>query len=64
VEAHWWEYLLHTHRERRVRARLVRYGGDSVCVLSVPWQLEPGEPDEGIAEETAGGEVREQQPAA
>ena len=56
VEAHWWEHLLHTHREERLRARLVRYGGDSVCVLSVPWQLEPAEPEAGIAEETAGEE--------
>jgi hypothetical protein len=54
VEAHWWEYALHTHRERRVHARLVRYGGHAVSVLSVPWQLEPAEPEEGIAEETAG----------
>jgi hypothetical protein len=54
VEAHWWEYLLHTHRERRLRARLERYGGEAVSVLSVPWQLEPAEPEEGIAEETEG----------
>ena len=48
------KYVLHTHRERRLRARLVRYGGDLVSVLSVPWQLEPAEPEEGIAQETAG----------
>jgi amino acid transporter len=54
VEAHWWEYVLHTHRERYVRARLVRYGGEALSVLSVPWQLEPTEPEEGIAEATEG----------
>jgi hypothetical protein len=32
----------------------MRYGGDAVSLLSVPWQLEPAEPDEGIAAETEG----------
>ncbi len=27
VEASWWQYLMHTHRDRRLRARLLRQGG-------------------------------------
>ncbi|MBV9251733.1 MAG: APC family permease, partial [Acetobacteraceae bacterium] len=51
VEGRWWGYLLHTHRERRVRARLLRYGGPTVAVIGVPWQLTASEPEEGLAEE-------------
>ncbi|MBV9784987.1 MAG: APC family permease [Acidisphaera sp.] len=51
VEGSWWGYLMHTHRERRLRARLLRYGGAKVGVVSVPWQLQPSEPAQGIAEE-------------
>jgi amino acid transporter len=51
VEGRWWGYLLHTHRERRCRVRLLRYGGPNVVVASVPWQLQPAQPERAIAEE-------------
>ncbi|MBV8916275.1 MAG: APC family permease [Acetobacteraceae bacterium] len=51
VEGRWWGYLMHAHRERRIRARLLRYGGPFASVISVPWQLEPAGPDEGLVEE-------------
>ncbi len=51
VEASWWEMLLHKHRERRIRAALLRHGGPDVTVLSVPWQLAPAAPQSVIAEE-------------
>ncbi len=51
VEGRWWGYLMHTHRERRLRARLLRYGGPGVTVLSVPWQLQVSGPKQGLAEE-------------
>jgi amino acid transporter len=51
VEARWWEHLLHVHREWRLRGQLLRYGGDSVSVVSVPGQLRRMTPSEGIAEE-------------
>ena len=41
VEARWWEMLLHTHRERRIRRALQRHGGPDVAALIVPWNLEP-----------------------
>jgi hypothetical protein len=42
---------MHTNRERRLRARLLRYGGRNLVVASVPWQLEPASAAEAIAEE-------------
>ncbi len=51
VEGRWWGYLMHANRERRLRARLLRYGGPNVVVSSVPWQLQPAGPADAIAEE-------------
>ncbi|MBN9560988.1 MAG: APC family permease [Alphaproteobacteria bacterium] len=51
VEGRWWGYVMHTNRERRLRARLLRYGGPRLAVTSVPWQLREADPAEGIAEE-------------
>jgi amino acid transporter len=51
VEGRWWEYLLHTHREWRLRARLLHYGGRHVAVVSIPWQLHPAPLEEGIKKE-------------
>ncbi|MBV8592471.1 MAG: amino acid permease, partial [Acetobacteraceae bacterium] len=51
VEGHWWGYLMHANRERRLRARLLRHGGPGVVVSTVPWQLQPAQPEQAIAEE-------------
>lgn len=51
VEGRWWGYIMHTHRERRLRAQLLRYGGRNVIVTTVPWQLRPPDPETAIAEE-------------
>ena len=64
VEGNWWGYLLHTHRERRMRARLLRFGGPNMAVIGVPWQLGRSDPREGLAEEEPAPETqREPQPA-
>lgn len=51
VEARWWEILLHTHRERRLRRALLRNGGSDIAVVGVPWQLQPPAPEQVLAEE-------------
>jgi amino acid transporter len=51
MEGRWWGYLMHTNRERRLRACLLRDGGQNVIVSSVPWQLRPADPAHVIAEE-------------
>ncbi len=51
IEGRWWGYLMHTHRERRLRARLLRYGGPEIIVVSVPWQLQSASLEQGIAED-------------
>ncbi len=55
VEGSWWGYLMHGHRERRLRAKLLRFGGADIGVVSVPWQLVPAGPKEGIEEEEPAG---------
>jgi hypothetical protein len=44
-------YLLHANRERRFRARLLHDGGRNVVVVSVPWQLQPGDTERAIGED-------------
>ncbi len=51
VEARWWETLLHTHAERRLRQALLRDGGPDVSVVSVPWLLRPPQKQAAIAAE-------------
>ena len=57
VEASWWQYVMHTHRDRRLRAKLLRQGGPRVAVAIVPWQVRPSNPDEAIEEEEPANEV-------
>ncbi|WP_325679148.1 APC family permease [Rhodopila sp.] len=40
VKPHWYQYLLHAHRARNLRSRLLRYGGSRLIVISTPWRLE------------------------
>ena len=54
VKDHWWQYVLHTHRARRIRAALLRYG-PGLVVITIPWHLEEPRIEEGLEEQ----EVRE-----
>jgi hypothetical protein len=36
VKTTWWQWLLHAHRARRLRAKLLRYGGSKIVIVSVP----------------------------
>lgn len=51
VEARWWEVLLHTHRERRLRRALWRQGGSDLATVAVPWNLKAQEIKQTLAEE-------------
>ena len=51
VEARWWEWVMHTHRERRLRAALLRSGGPDIAVVGVPWQIQAPQPERLLAEE-------------
>ena len=51
IEGSWWERLFHVHRERRLRARLLRYGDRPLAVLGVPWQLRAQTLHEQLMEE-------------
>ncbi|MGI3775932.1 MAG: APC family permease [Janthinobacterium lividum] len=54
VVGHWWESLLHTGRERRLRRMLLRHGGPGVAVVGVPWQLARPHKQKATPEETDG----------
>jgi amino acid transporter len=58
VKEHWWQYLLHQHRARRLRWALLRYGGSGLVVIDIPGYLEEPRIEEGLEEEemkAAGG---------
>ncbi|MEZ0171905.1 APC family permease [Microvirga sp. TS319] len=50
VKRSWWQYLLHTHRARRLRSRLLQYGGAQVVVINVPWYLEEPRLEDALVE--------------
>ena len=47
----WWRALLHTRRTQRLRTQILRYGGDGVSVLILPWNLAAPETERMLAEE-------------
>jgi hypothetical protein len=55
VKEHWWQYLMHEHRDRRMRAALMRYGGSRVIVINLPWYLEEPRIEEGLEQEELAG---------
>jgi amino acid transporter len=40
IKKHWWQYVLHNRRARRLRRTLLQRGGSRVVVIGVPWHLE------------------------
>ncbi len=50
IDGRWWGYVMHAHRERLLRTRLLRHAPNVVVAL-VPWRLQPVSPEEVIAEE-------------
>jgi hypothetical protein len=50
IKTTWWQNLLHTHRARRLRGKLLHSGGSRVVVIDVPWYREEPNLDALIAE--------------
>jgi amino acid transporter len=52
VKERWYQRLLHTHRARRLRRQLLKYGGTRLTVINLPWYLEerrlPAVPQEAV----------------
>ncbi len=40
AKTHLWQHLLHTHNAARLGQALMRFGGDGVVVVNIPWHLE------------------------
>ena len=56
AKTHLWQHLLHTHNTARLSQALMRFGGEGVVVVTVPWHLEPERLDAAlIPEERRGG---------
>ncbi len=56
----WWQYLLHTHRSRRIRDALLQHAGPRLVLMDVPWRLEPPKPDDELAAEMQDGQTQEE----
>jgi amino acid transporter len=39
VKQRWYQRLLHTHRAKRLRSKLLRHGGTRLTIINVPWYL-------------------------
>jgi amino acid transporter len=64
IKTRWWQYLLHTHRARRLRTHLLRSGGSRIVLINIPWYLEEPDLDAVISEEAAAQEATAQEAAA
>jgi amino acid transporter len=50
VTTSWWQVPLHTRRTRKLRSRLLRFGGSRVVLVQVPWYLDEPRIEQGIVE--------------
>ena len=51
AKPHWWQFFLHTAHASKLSRALLRYGGDRVVVINVPFHTEPATLGEGLIEE-------------
>jgi 23S rRNA A2030 N6-methylase RlmJ len=63
VKRRWWQNLLHTHRARRLRNALLRYGGSGLVVMNAPWYLEEPRIEEALVPEEARPQAAGNKPA-
>jgi hypothetical protein len=56
AKTHLWQHLLHTHNAGRLSQALMRFGGDGVVVVNIPWHLEPQRVDDALIPEERRGE--------
>jgi len=52
VKTSWWQFLLHTRRARRLRSRLLRFGGSRLVIINIPWYLKEPRIEQGLSEES------------
>jgi hypothetical protein len=58
AKTHLWQHLLHAHHAARLSTSLMRFGGERVVVINVPWHLEAERVEDAlIPEERRGEEV-------
>ncbi len=55
AKTHLWQHLLHTHNAARLSQALMRFGGDGVVVVTIPWHLEDERVDDALIPEERRG---------
>ena len=55
AKTHLWQHLLHTHNTARLSQALMRFGGESVVVVTIPWHVEPERVDAALIPEERHG---------
>ena len=58
AKTHLWQHLLHTHNTARLSQALMRFGGDGVVVVTIPWHIEAERLDAALIPEERHGEAR------
>lgn len=56
AKTHLWQHLLHTHNAARLSHALMRFGGDGVVVVTIPWHLEAERFDDALIPEERRGD--------
>ena len=51
AKTHLWQHLLHTHNAARLGQALMRFGGEGVVVVNIPWHLEAERFDDALIPE-------------
>lgn len=59
AKTHLWQHLLHTHHAARLSQALLRFGGDDVVVVNIPWHLDRERIDDALIPEERHGSVKE-----
>ena len=59
AKTHLWQHLLHTHHTARLSQALLRFGGDDVVVVNIPWHLDRERIDDALIPEERHGFAKE-----
>jgi amino acid transporter len=52
IKRHWWQYVLHNRRARRLGRALLQQGGPRIVAIGLPWYMQ----DQGRADSRKGGD--------
>ncbi len=59
AKTHLWQHLLHTHHTAKLSQAVMRFGGDSIVVVNIPWHLDRERIDDALIPEERHAPVKE-----